>query len=243
MPALPRPSTSLSTRLTLAYAALAAVDTALAGSRRPWAHRARHVTKPLLMPVLAASLATDQAAAGSPLRTTTLAAQACGWAGDVLLLREDPRSFAAGAASFGVGHLAYLSGLRGRRDRSTTFTSRPTTRAVAASWALSAPVVALAASRRDRRLGAVLLGYSGLLATTAAAAQHLDPSLPRSARLLTAAGGSLFLASDAVLGARTFVLPELLGHEPPARMESAVMATYTAAQLLLARGAAAAAIR
>lgn len=228
------------TRLTLAYAALAALDTALAGSRRPGAHRARHVTKPLLMPVLAASLATDERATGSPLRATTLAAQACGWAGDVWLLREDPRSFAAGASSFGVGHLAYLRGLRAQRDRSTTLPSRPTTRAIAGTWALSAPVVAAAAARRDRRLGAVVLGYSGLLSTLAASAQHLDPALPARARVLTAAGASLFLASDAVLGARTFVLPELLGTTPHPRVESAVMATYTAAQLLLARGAAAA---
>ncbi|MBM7515648.1 lysoplasmalogenase [Nocardioides nitrophenolicus] len=222
-----------STKLELAYVALAAADTALAGSGRPWAHRARHVTKPLLLPALGSALATDARAQGSPLRTTTLLAQAGGWGGDVLLLGSGERAFAAGATSFGLGHLAYLTGFRRHRDRRTPMAGSRAARVVALLWAASGPVVAARAARQDRRLGGVVLSYSALLATTAAAATHLDPALPRDARLLTAAGGLTFLASDAVLGARTFLLPDA-----PARLESVVMATYTAAQLLLAEGAA-----
>ncbi|MDQ6524525.1 lysoplasmalogenase [Nocardioides sp. LHD-245] len=222
-----------STRLRLAYVALAAADTVLAGSRRPSAHRARRVTKPLLLPTLGAALAADPRADGSPLRTTTLVAQAGGWGGDVLLLGHGERMLAAGACSFGLGHLAYLAGFRRHRDRRTPTRRAPTTRVIASLWATSGPVVAAAAARRDRRLGGVLLGYSALLATIAAGAAHLDPTLPRDARLLTAAGGATFLASDAVLGARTFLLPDA-----PQRLESVVMATYTGAQLLLAEGTA-----
>lgn len=221
------------TRLKLAYVALATVDTLLAGSDHRWAHRARYVTKPLLMPVLGASLATDPRAQGAPLRASTLAGQAAGWGGDVLLLGEGPRSFAAGAGSFGVGHLAYISGLARHRDRTTPLTRNRAARAIAGTWALSGPVMALAASRKERALGPTVLGYSALLSTMTASAQHLSPALPRDARLLTAAGAGLFLLSDSILGSRTFVLPD-----PPARLESLVMATYTAGQLLISEGAA-----
>lgn len=222
-----------SSKLKLAYVALAAADTVLAGSRRPWAHRVRFATKPLLLPVLGAALATDPRAAGSPLRTSTLAAQVGGWGGDVLLLGHGERMFAAGATSFGVGHLGYLAGFLRHRDRRTPLTASRAARVVAGLWATSGPVVAATAARQDRRLGGTLLGYSALLAGMAAAASHLDPALPRDARFLTAAGGATFLASDAVLGARTFLLPDA-----PERLESVVMATYAAAQLLLAEGAA-----
>ncbi|MBU2696958.1 hypothetical protein CCO04_17850 [Pimelobacter sp. 30-1] len=191
------------------------------------------MTKPLLLSVLGAALAADPRAACSPLRTSTLAAQAGGWGGDVLLLGRGDRAFAAGATSFGVGHLAYVAGFRRARDRRTPLRAGRVARGFAATWAVSGPVVAAAAARQDRRLGATVLGYSALLSGMAAAASHLDPALPRDARVLSAAGGALFVASDAVLGVRTFLLPD-----PPARLESVVMATYTGAQLLLAEGAA-----
>lgn len=221
------------TRLKLAYGALAVVDTVLAGSGSRWAHRARHVTKPLLMPVLGASLATDPRAQGSPLRASTLAGQAAGWGGDVLLLGDGPKAFAAGAGSFGIGHLAYIGGLARQRDRSTPLTGNRAARAIAGTWALSGPVMALAAARRERSLGPTVLGYSALLSSMAAAAQHLSPEVPRDARVLTAVGAGVFLLSDSVLGSRTFVLSD-----PPERLESLVMATYTAAQLLISEGAA-----
>ncbi|MBM0128014.1 lysoplasmalogenase [Pimelobacter simplex] len=220
------------TKLKLAYVALAAADTALAGSRRPWAHRARFATKPLLLPLLGAAVVADPRATGSPLRSTTLAAQAGGWGGDVLLLGHGERMLAAGATSFGAGHLAYISGFLHHRERRTPLTASRAARVVAGLWATSGPVVAATAARQDRRLGGTLLGYSALLAAMAATATHLDPALPRDARLLTAAGGAMFLASDAVLGARSFLLPDA-----PQRLESVVMATYTGAQLLLAEGA------
>ena len=53
-----------STKLKMAYVGLAAVDTWLSGLADRRAHRARFVTKPLLMPTLAASLLTNPRAAG-----------------------------------------------------------------------------------------------------------------------------------------------------------------------------------
>ena len=81
-------------------------------------------------------------------------------------------------------------------------------------------------------MGAPVFGYATSLAAMVASANHLDPSLPTSARRLTAAGAGLFMLSDTLLGIRKFVL-----EDPPAGLETAVMATYTAAQFLLSEGA------
>jgi uncharacterized membrane protein YhhN len=223
------PSLTTSTKLKLAYAGIAAVDTWLSGSASPRAHRARVLTKPLLMPTLMASLLTNPKAADSPLRSSTLAAQAGGWGGDLALMGDGSSSFLVGSGSFAVGHAAYISGFRANRSK----TRRPGPKAVAALWATTSPGMVLAASRLDRKLGPAIAGYSAMLATTVAAATQLDPALPRSARRATLAGAALFMLSDSILGTRKFLLKN-----PPARMESAVMASYTAAQFLLSEGAA-----
>ena len=108
------------------------------------------------MPVLAASLATNPRAADSPLRTSTLVAQAGGWGGDVALLGEGTKPFLAGVGSFGVGHVAYLAGfLRQHGHSAVREAAGPT--AVAGSWALTAPVMAFLAARRKRELGGPVL--------------------------------------------------------------------------------------
>ncbi len=218
------------TKLKLAYAGLAVADTWLSGSSDPRAHRARVLTKPLLMPTLMASLATDPRGADSPLRTSTLVAQAAGWGGDLALMGDGPKSFVAGSQSFGVGHAAYITGFLRQRRR----TVRPgPPKAVAGLWAVTAPGMVVNASRLDASLGPTIAGYSAMLAGMAAAATQLDPALPRSARTLTLIGAGVFMASDSMLGTRRFLLKN-----PPARLESAVMATYTLAQFLLSEGAA-----
>lgn len=222
-----------STKLKLAYLAIAATDAALAGSSRPMAHRVRVLTKPLLMPALAGSLATSPRAAGSPLRTSTLVAQAFGWGGDVALLRHGTSAFAAGTGSFGVGHAAYISGFARHRAPAGSLLGATTPRVIAGLWAALTPPVAVGALRQDPRLGGAVIGYTGLLATMAATSSRLNPELPASARRLTLAGAVLFMVSDGILGLRKFVLKN-----PPARLETAVMATYTASQFLLSEGAA-----
>ena len=72
-----------------------------------------------------------------------------------------------------------------------------------------------------------------MLATMVVAATHLDPTLSPASRRLTAAGAGMFMLSDTLLGIRKFVLAD-----PPAGLETAVMATYTTAQFLLSEGAA-----
>jgi uncharacterized membrane protein YhhN len=218
-----------STKLKLAYAGLAIADTWLAGSSNPRAHKARVLTKPMLMPTLMASLITDPKAADSPLRASTLVAQAGGWGGDLALMAHGTKPFAIGSGSFAVGHAAYITGFL--RNRSAT--ARPGPKAVVALWVVTAPGMVFGAYRQDKVLGPAIAGYSGMLAGTLAAATQLDPALPKSARRATLLGAGLFMLSDSVLGTRKFLLKNA-----PARVESVVMATYTAAQFLLSEGAA-----
>lgn len=217
-----------STRLKLGYVAIAAADSWLSGSANPKHHKARVLTKPLLMPTLMASLVTDPRAANSPLRTTTLIAQAGGWVGDLALMGDGPRTFIVGSSSFGVGHAAYTTGFLANRSK----VRRRGPKEVAALWATISPLLVLGAARQDRRLGPTIAIYSAMLASTVAASTQLE-SETKSARRATMAGAGLFMLSDSILGARMF----LLKHPQP-RMEWAVMATYTAAQFLLSEGAA-----
>ena len=219
-----------STKLKLAYAGLAALDTWLAG--KPAAHKARFVTKPLLMPTLTASLLTDPRAGRSPLRTSAVVGQVGGLGGDVALLGSGTRPFLAGMGSFALGHVAYVAGFVRRRGQSRLVDSRGP-RAVAIAWGLSAVPMAVLAGRRQRELGGPVLGYATLLSAMTATAVHLDASLPASARRLTGSGAVLFLVSDSVLGFGKFVLGD-----PPPELERVVMATYTAAQFLISEGAA-----
>jgi len=218
-----------STKLKLAYVAIAVADTWLSGSADHRAHKARILTKPLLMPTLMASLITNPRAASSPLRTSTLAAQAGGWGGDLALMGDGPDNFVMGSGSFAVGHAAYISGFLANRSK----TRRRGPKAIAALWVATGPAMAFNASRQDKRLGPTIAGYSAMLASMVAASTQLDPALPKSARRLSLLGAATFMLSDSLLGTRKFVLKN-----PPPRLESAVMATYTAAQLMLSEGAA-----
>ncbi|MFL6062772.1 MAG: lysoplasmalogenase [Marmoricola sp.] len=223
------PRLSTSTKLKLAYAAIAVVDSLLSGTADHRAHKARVLTKPLLMPTLMASLITDEKAADSPLRISTLAAQAGGWGGDLALIGDGSQSFMIGSGSFAAGHAAYISGFLANRSK----TRLPGPKAVAGLWATTAPGMVYGAAKLDRKLGPAIAGYSAMLATTVAAATQLDPSIGKSARRRSIAGATLFMLSDSILGTRKFLLKN-----PPPRLETAVMATYTAAQYLLSDGAA-----
>lgn len=218
-----------SSRLKLAYLGVAALDTWMSGKASPVAHRARVLTKPLLMPLLAGSLATAPAA--SSMRTPVLAAQAAGWVGDVSLLSEKRKPFLIGTSAFAVGHAAYVAGFLSRRSPEP-LTSSPRAKALAGVWAAAAPLTAINAQRRDR-VGLPVAAYSTTLTSMAVTANHLSPATSAAARLCATAGSLLFLASDSMLGLRKFTLTD-----PPPQLEAAVMATYTAGQFLLSEAAA-----
>ena len=220
-----------STKLKLAYVGLAAVDTWLSGIADRKAHYARFVTKPLLMPTLAASLLTNPKAADSPLRTSTVAAQIGGWGGDVALLGEGTKPFLAGTGSFALGHAAYLRLPAPARALGPPRGHGPSRggRLLGADGAGDGVHGGAAASRA---------GWAGLRLRHHARRDGRRRELPRHRPLPLGAspdrgGRLLFMASDTMLGFRKFVFTN-----PPPALETGVMATYTAAQFLLSEGAA-----
>jgi len=190
-------------RATLAFAAIAAADVVLAGRRRD---RRRWLTKPLLMPVL--MMGRDR---------PTQRALALGAMGDVALLGSADAAFTAGLASFLAGHVAWIIALR-QRPGGGRLRSRPAMAAphLAAFCGLNAYLW----KRTGRDRMAVVAYSTALLAMSLVA---LDTGSPQAA-----AGGALFLVSDALLALEKFG-----GLELPAN-ESLVMATYAGAQALLA---------
>ena len=222
------------------YVTLAAVDTLLAGRPGPAARRARFVTKPLLMPTL---LAHTRLASREPTESPTADARACSllhgvevaqvfsWGGDVALLGKSRGRFLAGVGSFLTAHLGYIAGFLAVRDPQSSL-SDPGPKAGIATWTITAPVMAVAAGRQDPTLRAPIAVYAGVLSTMFATSTLVDRAFARPARRKIIAGTTLFLLSDSLLGAQKF-----LRDEQSPFLESAVMATYTAGQLLIAEGA------
>ena len=185
------------------FVALAAADTVLAGMGRG---RPRWLTKPLLMPALMA---------GSDRESWP--ALALGGAGDVALLGSSDAAFTAGLACFLAGHAAWIHALQ-QRPGAGRLRSRPVLAVpyLAAFGALNAYL--WPRTGKDRL---PVLAYSTTLLAMSLAA--LDSGSRR-----TAAGGALFLVSDALLALEKFAGLHLPAHE------GVVMATYTTAQALLA---------
>jgi uncharacterized membrane protein YhhN len=189
--------------LTRLYAVLAVADTVLAATGR---ERERRVTKPLLMPTLL--VGRDR---------PTQAALGFSGAGDVALLAGSDAAFMAGLGSFLGAHLSWLVALRGRGGGGL-LRHRPY---------LAVPYLAAYGGlnrylwdRTGKDRVPVVVYSTALLAMALAAVD--------SGQARTAAGGTLFLASDALLALERFGDVHLPGHE------GLVMATYTAAQALLA---------
>lgn len=210
-----------------AYAGLAAADSTLAGKSSASARRARYVLKPALMPVLATATVSRESPASLP-RYATVAAQALSWGGDVALLGTGQRAFLGGVGSFFGAHVAYLAaftatGLRPDRRKAAN---------AAKLWAATAPAIAFAAGRKDPALRVPVGAYATILAAMFGASAMLDERATGTAAARTVQlGTTLFLLSDSLLATRKF----LLGDKHP-QLETAVMATYTAGQALIAIG-------
>lgn len=219
---------------TIGYLGLAAVDTYLAGRKGKGARYPRLVTKPLLMPALAASThLASQGRSGGLVRGVQVA-QAFSWGGDLALLGRSKTHFLTGVGSFLVAHLGYIGGFTSARDTNASV-SAPGVKAGITTWALAAPVMAVAAGRQDPTLRMPIAAYSGVLTAMFATSTLLDRSMPASARRQIVSGTTLFLLSDSLLGIQKF-----LRTEESAALESAVMATYSTGQWLIAEGAIAA---
>ncbi|MFS0691978.1 lysoplasmalogenase [Streptomyces nitrosporeus] len=202
--------------LLAAFLAAAALD--LAGLLAGW-DTAHLIAKPLLMPLLAALAA----ARGGP--RTLIAALLCGWGGDVLLMPDSDTAFLAGMGCFAAGHLCYLR-LFGRTgaplwDRAS-LRDRTSLRAGAGYAVVLTVFVAALWSGLPAGMRIPMTCYGLLLATMAWRAGTPGRR--------TAAGGALFLLSDALIAAGVAGLPG-----PPAH-DFWIMLTYLAAQYLLTTG-------
>jgi uncharacterized membrane protein YhhN len=221
------------------YIGLSVADSLAAGSHGTAARRLRYVAKPALMPALTVAL-LDGTRGRTPrphtrlLVTGTAAAQALSWGGDVALLGTSTRSFLTGVGSFFGAHVAYIAAFLSVRgdgpDRDTTGL-----RVALGLWLTAAPVMSVAAGRKDPALRGPVAAYATILSAMFASSRVLDSSLPRGARSTLQAGTALFLVSDTVLATQRFILAE-----PRPALESLVMATYTAGQGLIAAGVASA---
>lgn len=186
------------------YLGLAVADASLALAG---ATRARRLTKPALMPVL--MVGRDR---------PTQRALALGGAGDVALLFPTTPAFAVGLSCFLAGHLSWVAALRGRPGQARVVSRHPLVVVpYVATWAgLNAYLWP-----RTGSLRIPVLAYSTALGGMALVA--LDTGHPRASL-----GGALFMLSDSLLALKRFG-----GLRIPLQ-EATVMATYTAAQYLLA---------
>ncbi|NED84663.1 lysoplasmalogenase [Streptomyces sp. SID11233] len=191
--------------LLTAFLAVSAVDLVAVLADSGLAHL---VAKPLLMPLLAGYAAARRGP--RPL----IAALLCGWVGDVFLLADADAAFLIGMGGFAAGHLCYLR-LFGRA-RGALLPAVPYAVVLAA-------FLALIWGGLPAGLRLPLAGYSLLLTAMA----YRSRVLGRCA----AAGGALFLLSDALIATGIADRPQL-----PAP-DFWVMLTYVAAQLLLTLGA------
>ncbi|HJC29705.1 MAG TPA: hypothetical protein H9759_09955 [Candidatus Dietzia intestinipullorum] len=171
----------------------------------------------------------------APVDTALLAATGAGYtAGDVILMLGDghanrsTRRLVAGAAAFGVGHLAL-----GAMMLRAGIRFRPLQASIHGVAAGTASAVLLAGGRANAPLAA----YATLLAALSALATSVDESAGPAAAVLTV-GGPVFLLSDALILVRGRA-PE--GSASARALDVGVIDTYAAAALLLLTGTAAAA--
>ncbi|MGY4098390.1 lysoplasmalogenase [Nocardia sp. R16R-3T] len=196
--------------------------------------RVQWVAKPLLMPLLAADVATDRAVSDPVDRMVLLGSLGAATIGDVLLIEPDKdRRLIAGASSFAVMQTGYsvLWWRRGGRPRAQIAVPRVLAwLAAAALMRLEAPTVAAALTAYGATLGsaAVLASDPGLAPGAKKLAGLNIPSTDPRSRL--GLGALLFTVSDGLI-----VLRRLFARSEHSRRvtEGIILATYAAAQYLL----------
>ncbi|MFJ6795987.1 lysoplasmalogenase [Streptomyces sp. NPDC091268] len=220
--ARPVPETGRAGRSLLgAFGAAAAFD--LGSLLADW-HLGHVLAKPLLMPLLVAYVLTlprsPSGTGGAPGAPRLLvAALLFGWGGDLALLFDADAAFLVGMGSFAAEHVCYLV-LFGRAAR-----SRPSPALGVAYALVLVGTVALLWGDLPADLRVPVAGYSLLLTAMAFRAGALGRT--------AAIGGALFLLSD------TLIATGVAGWPQAPRPDFWIMATYLAAQYLLAAGASA----
>lgn len=170
-------------------------------------HLGHVLAKPLLMPLLVAYVITR----GAP--RLLVAALLFGWGGDLALLFDAEPAFLLGMGSFAAGHVCYL----------VLFGRRGTNPLLGGAYGLAlVGTVGLLWGDLPADLRIPVAGYSLLLTAMA----YRSSALGRTAGI----GGALFLLSDTLIATGVAQWPQL------PRPDFWIMATYLAAQYLLATG-------
>lgn len=152
-------------------------------------------SKPLTMIALIA-VAVTLDPADQLVRAWFVTALVCSLAGDVFLLDGDS-GFAAGLVSFLLAHLAYTFGFLALDEWSSAGFLVGALMVAVLGAAVGARIV-LAARRKNRRLGAAVVMYLGVISLMFCAAMATGSTW-------AILGAALFVASDSVLGWRQFV--------------------------------------
>ncbi|MFE6848484.1 lysoplasmalogenase [Streptomyces sp. NPDC057686] len=171
-------------------------------------HLGHVLAKPLLMPLLVAHVITRRAP------RLLVAALLFGWGGDLALLFDAEPAFLVGMGSFAAGHVCYL----------VLFGRARTHPALGGAYAVALlGTVGLLWGDLPDDLRIPVAGYSLLLTAMAYRSSALG--------LRAGLGGALFLLSDTLIATGVAAWPQL------PRPDFWIMATYVAAQYLLAAGA------
>ncbi|MGC5616694.1 lysoplasmalogenase family protein [Georgenia sp. Z1491] len=178
----------------------------------------REVTQPLILPPLLLAVLALTPAPRSRTTSWALAALALSWGGDLVPRFLDVGGFEAMLVLFLLAHVCWLIALWPRR-RSTPVWSSPAL--VLPFLGYGVVLVILCAQGAGSLLPAVVAYAAAIIGTAL-----LAPALGTAA----AVGALVYIVSDSLLALRTFAGLDLPGHG------MWVMATYVAAQVLLAAG-------
>lgn len=191
-------------------------------------NKLRTVTKPLLMPLLAATAAVilipELPASGHTLMFTMLAL-ACGTAGDILLLYTGKKYFISGALCFFAGHIFWIVQYS---PAFSTLSPAALFIGAACSAVYLAAVYFIIVKPADM-MGAGFLVYGAALCVLVFTGAAAVNAYHTTAAGLFLSGALLFLTSDSILGytvmKKKFPLSDFF-----------IMITYIAAQTLLTAG-------
>ncbi|MFE9425484.1 lysoplasmalogenase [Kitasatospora sp. NPDC006697] len=195
--------------------AFGATSAAHLGSLLTGTGAVEQVTKPALMPLLAAHASAAEGPTPGLLTGALLASAA----GDTLLQVDDEAAFLAGMGAFAAAHVCYITMFA----KQGALTDRRRITIVAAGYATAWLVLITQLWPGLGDLKVPVAGYSLLLASTAVGSAGLG--------WRAGLGGGLFLLSDTLIATRLAKWKELPGHE------FWIMSTYLAAQYLLTTAA------
>ena len=234
---MPRATTVLS---GAAYAALAIADSVAAGRRGSTAaRRLRFVLKPALMPALAAAFLDGTRGARGASRHRPPPGR--DGRGPGVLLGRGPGAarhqralVPDGVGSFSGAHVAYIAAFLSVRGLAAARTGprHRGSRVALGLWLSAAPLLSVAAGRRDPALRVPVAAYATILAAMFATSACSTPRCRRAREGPCRPARRCSCSPTACSPSRSSSSPS-----PPVP-ESVVIATYTAGQGLIARGVA-----